>query len=529
MKNKSTVPQEILRNVPRSPLSDRAEERIEETYRLLGAQEKPRKSHKRAWISSLSAVAACFLLLFGTNAAFPAFAENLPIIGGFFQRINSSYSEAFSSAKTKQGTHAGEYAEPVNVSVESGEYHMNVESAFCDGHLFTFSMRITAPVEVVKDLEYAFPENRSATVNGVEAKTVVHSSIHFWPTENPGELLGAMLFLLPEAVDNGTELSVSLALSNFRGKDIAVKSSKDLPIIFEGTDFRLDFTVTADTGSNVEFDCHVEDNDMILNHVEITPIRSHLNMFMFPKMVAPVLYLPNGTPLFHNSNCDTETGDYATGFTKEIFFDGVPSGTEQVILRIEQSLNHDPTAEILAEFTIDLKNGTAAPSRTWEEDGVLKKDGPFDYSSLQNYIVEEGKPEEYVWYDESQTENDLLIGNIDYKAEPSLFALGVYHAISPYREIKAEILNADGDVVAEGLSSDNSLCNSAYKSSYFNEKCSYWDMRVQNGTLVNYEYNIVLSSEYRPAFGETLTIRVSDPETGEVLTTADRTMIYKDY
>lgn len=529
MKNKSAVPQEILRNVPRSPLSDRAEERIEETYRLLGAQEKPRKSHKRAWISSLSAVAVCFLLLFGTNAAFPAFAEGLPIIGGFFQRINSSYSEAFSSAKTKQGTHAGDYAQPMNVSVESGKYHMNVESAFCDGRLLTFPVRITAPVETVKNLEYTFPENLSATVNGAEAEIVEQSSGNFQPTENPGELLGVMLFLLPEAVDNGTELSVSLALSDFRGKDIAVKSSKNLPIIFEGTDFRLDFTVTADTGSNVEFDCHVEDNDVTLNRVEITPIRSHLDIHMFASVITPVFYLPNGIPLSHNSNCDTETEDYATGFTKEIFFDGVPSGTEQVILRIEQSLNHDPNAEILAEFTIDLKNGTATPSRTWEEDGVLTKDGPFDYSSLQSYIVEEGKPEEYVWYDETQTENDLLIGNINYFAEPSLFTLGVYHAISPYREIKAEILNADGDVVAEGLSSDNSLCNSAYRSSYFNEKCSYWDMRVQNGTLVNYEYNIVLSSEYRPAFGETLTIRVSDPETGEIITTADRTMIHKYY
>lgn len=38
-----------------------------------------------------------------------------------------------------------------------------------------------------------------------------------------------------------------------------------------------------------------------------------------------------------------------------------------------------------------------------------------------------------------------------------------------------------------------------------------------------------LPSDYHPAFKETLTIRLSDPETGEILTTADRTMIYKYY
>lgn len=529
MKNRAEIPVEIRNTVPRVPLSQEAETRFQETYALL-EERQPVQNRKKAWAVSLSAVCAALALFFGVGFAFPAFAEGLPIIGGFFQRINSSYSEAFVSAKTKQGTHAGEFAQPVNMSVESGEYLINVESAFCDGRLLTFPVRITAPVETVKDLEYAFPENLSATVNGAEAEIVKYGGGTFQPTENPGELLGAMLFLLPETVDNGTELSVSLALSNFRGKDIAVKSSKDLPIIFEGTDFRLDFTVTADTSFNVEFDCHVEDNDTTLNRVEITPIRSHLDIHMFASIITPVLYLPNGTTLSHNLRCDTETGDYITGFTKEIFFDGVPMGTDKVILRIEQSLNHDPTAEILAEFTIDLKNGTATSSRTWEEDGVLTKDGSFDYSYLQNYIVEEGKPEGYVWYDETQTENDLLIGNIDYKAEASMFSVGVYHAISPYREIKAEILNADGDVVAEGLSSDNSLCNNAYKSSYFNEKCSYWDSRLQNNpTGTHYEYGIALTSEYRPAFGETLTIRVSDPETGEILTTADRTMIYKYY
>lgn len=525
MKNSSTVPQEILRNVPRSPLSDRAEERIEETYRLLGAQEKPRKSYKRVWISSLSAVAACFALLFATNLAFPAFAEGLPVIGGFFQYINNhntAYQKALNGLKTPQGTHADDYAQPINLSVQSGNYSLTAEKAFCDGEKLMIYLRMTMPEEEAAPIEYLLVKDFRVTVND---SPVSHVSKPKWellfPEEGSGDFVSAMLFQLPEPVKDQENQRVCIKMADFSGKDISAKSYDDNPIPLEGAAFELAFDAVADTSRNVEFDCNAKDGGATLKHVKFTPICSCLDV------TAPVgnsnLYLMNGTRISPSPSGN----DYGYGSV----FDSVPVGTEQVILRLENSLNHDPTAEILAEFTIDLQKGAATPSRTWKEDGVLAKDGPFDYSYLQNYVVlsEDGNPEGYVWYDETQAENDLLIGNISYQAETGVFSLGVYHAIPSYREIKSEILNADGNVVAEGLSSDSSLCDNEYRSWYFNEKSSYWDMRIQNGIPVNYEYNFALSSEYRPAFGETLTIRLSDPETGEVLTTADRTMIYKYY
>lgn len=533
MKNKSAVPQEILRGIPRVPLSEKAEERFEQTYRLLGAQDSPKKSHNRTWISSLSAAAACFLLLFGTNAAFPAFAEGLPVLGRFFQHINhTAYQKALSGTKTRQGTYADDYAQPVNVSAQSGNYSLSVEKYFCDGESLMVYLRMTMPEEEAPTIEYLLAEEFDVTINSVSVSQVSKKKWGlFYPAEKPGEFDSAVLFQLPEHVKDKEHQRVIIKMADFGGKDVSAKEYANSPILLKGAAFELAFDAAADTSGNTEFDCSAEDGGIILNYAKFTPICSSLNVTVpAGKVTNPNLYLMDGTRLPYNSSDENyqHMADKA-GFTTDAIFDSVPSGTEQVILRIEQSLNHDPTAEILAEFTIDLKNGIATPSRIWEESGVLAKDGPFDYSSLQNYVPEEGKPEGYVWYDETQTENDLLIGNISYGSEHSMFSLGVYHTISPYREIKAEILNTDGDVVAEGLSNDSSLCNNAYKTWYFNEKCSYWDMRIQNDIPVNYEYNFALSSEYHPAFKETLTIRLSDPETGEILTTADRTMIYKYY
>lgn len=536
MKNKSLVPQEILQGIPRSPVSNRAEERIQETYRLLSGQEKPRRSHRRVWISSLSAVAACFLLLFGTNAAFPAFAEGLPVIGGFFQHINrhnTPYQQSLSSVKTHQGTGAGDYAQPIDLSVQSGDYSLTAEKAFCDGERLMIYLRMTIPEEEAASIEYLAAEDFHITVNGSSVSQVGKAKWGiFNPAEEPGNFVSAILLQLREPAADGEVQQVALKMANIKGKNISEKSYRNNPIPLEGAVFELSFETVADTSGNAEFDCKAEDGGITLNYVEFTPIRSGLNVTVPAWGVTnPNLYLMDGTRIPYNSSDESyqHVAD-KDGFTNDAIFDSVPAGTEQVILRIEQALNHDPTAEIVAEFTIDLKNGTATPSRTWEEDGVLAKNGPFDYSVLQSYVVEEGKPEGYVFYDETLMENDLLIGNIDYSAEHSMFSLDVYHAISPYREIKAEILNADGAVVAEELSSDNSICGNAYKTWYFDEKCSYWDRRLQNNpTNTHYEYHFALSSEYRPAFGETLTVRLSDPETGEILTTADRTMIYKYY
>ena len=62
--------------------------------------------------------------------------------------------------------------------------------------------------------------------------------------------------------------------------------------------------------------------------------------------------------------------------TCTLYFDGVPAGTDQVVLRFYQNIQE---GEVLAEFTIDLSDQTAVPSTTYQDGGVLDLDGPFLY------------------------------------------------------------------------------------------------------------------------------------------------------
>ena len=57
---------------------------------MLGVQQEApvkKRRHKGLWVTATAACLCCGML-FGVNAAFPAFAESLPLVGGFFESFN---------------------------------------------------------------------------------------------------------------------------------------------------------------------------------------------------------------------------------------------------------------------------------------------------------------------------------------------------------------------------------------------------------------------------------------------------------
>jgi len=523
----------IEAEIPRQPLPPRARARVEETYRLLGAQRSAPKHHfRKGLMISLSSVAACFLLLFGTNAAFPAFAEGLPVVGQWFRDMNSrsTYEKTLLQGKTIEGTYVADYGtETINAVSESGNYKMTIEDGFCDGENVTFSMRMELPKEEAEPIEYALPRSLSLSVNGEDAGLEVNDIILF-PDGGDGRLIGAVTTALPQSVADGEALQISCSMSDFGGKDT---SNKDFtPCIPMGASFSLDFSLTANLSQNKAFSCDVEDNGIKLLNLDARPTITRLKAVM-PGTVSydgdSVLLLENGTKLHLNrAKSADNTADNTTASTIEEFladehaeidlsFDGIPADTKKLIFRQYNNAMHE---KVLAEFTLDLENCTAETSKTYEEDGVLALNGPFDYDFLHSEGALEGKNE----YNESKAVNGLQISNLYWDSHDHGVSLHVYQTSAPYREIKAEVLNTQGNVVAEKVSENSSVCNSSCKTWYFDENYEGWNRILEFGEEPHYAYNFYTVSDYLPAFGEVLTVRITDNQTGEVLATKDLTM-----
>ena len=69
--------EQLHQELPRRNLTSQATQRFEDTYRMLGVQQEApvrRHRHKALWVTATAACLCCGLM-FGVNAAFPAFAE----------------------------------------------------------------------------------------------------------------------------------------------------------------------------------------------------------------------------------------------------------------------------------------------------------------------------------------------------------------------------------------------------------------------------------------------------------------------
>ena len=85
--------EQLQQELPRRSLSPKATRRFEDTYKMLGVQQEApvkKRRHKGLWVTATAACLCCGML-FGVNAAFPAFAEGLPGVGRFFEAVNSSF------------------------------------------------------------------------------------------------------------------------------------------------------------------------------------------------------------------------------------------------------------------------------------------------------------------------------------------------------------------------------------------------------------------------------------------------------
>lgn len=380
----------------REQVPEQVHQKLNETFRLL--EERPVKKRRPVWKGvavSFSTVAAAFVLLCGVNAVNPAFAESLPLVGEAFRLYNGE-------RKLGVGSYVGTYDEIELVNAPAEEENaqgmgLTLNEAYSDGEFIHLSFTMgNVPGQVMDDL-FCLSGLVTSQANGTDLE---EEMLNLYPQ---GDTLGGTLALaLENPPENGTTLELNYQVTDLVRFYAGGGSREDLEGSFSG-----EAAVTVDTSHNQRYDAFASDSEVQINWVESTPSYTKINYTIpywgsthsMPLGIA-MLYLEDGTPLQRSMGEEEDVGFVKTDgpeqeaetITHTAFFDGLPQGTEKVILRFfEDQIDWDPstrtapevyyvsddtmeitpyTVGVLAEVTIDLATGEAVPSETYLEYGV---------------------------------------------------------------------------------------------------------------------------------------------------------------
>lgn len=380
----------------REQVPEQVHQKLTETFRLL--EERPVKKRRPVWKGvavSFSTVAAAFVLLCGVNAVNPAFAESLPLVGEAFRLYNSEN-------KLSVGSYVGTYDEIELVNAPAEEENaqgmgLTLNEAYSDGEFIHLSFTMgNVPEQVMDDL-FCLSGLVTSQANGTDLK---EDMLTLHPQ---GDVLSGTVAIPVEGEPaDGTVLEVTYQVTDLIRTFADGGSREELEGSFSG-----EAAVTVDTSHNQRYDAFTSDNVVQINWVESTPSYTRINYTIpywgtthYTLLGIPELYLEDGTPLRRSWEEGGDSGfgqpdgpaQEAETVTHTAFFDGLPQGTEKVILRFfEDQIDWDPatrtapevyyvsddtmeitpyTVGVLAEVTIDLATGEAVPSETYLEYGV---------------------------------------------------------------------------------------------------------------------------------------------------------------
>lgn len=382
MTNERQLREEIRSYFAEDPVPQVIHDRLVSTCRGLEPRPCHEKSHRPVWrhlAVSCGALAAAFVLLCGVNAANPALAESLPLIGKAFRLYNED--------KTTVGTYMGTYEGVAQVNSQAGGKEaqglsLTLNEAYSDGkyaHL-TFTMEGASP-KILEDL-CCLSGKVTATSDG---QPLEEEYVTLYPEGDT--LLGAVSLPLNGDMENCETIQLSYQVADLVRYFSNGGDWEELPGTFEGQ-----VALTVDTSHNQTMDQVESNGEIQIGQVEITPSYTKIN-YTIPfwgvssyTMDFPRLYLSDGTEIQYNVNLSQIPGPDEISRDAETIsgtacFDGLPSGTEEVILRfLEEDLDKYTLQAmvqagipvgVLAEATIDLTTGEAVPSETYLDAGMV--------------------------------------------------------------------------------------------------------------------------------------------------------------
>lgn len=514
MKNDTMLLEQLRQEVPRRNLSPKATQRFEDTYRMLGVQQEApvhRCRHKALWVAATAACLCCGMM-FGVNAAFPAFAESLPWVGSFFEALNGNNFSAAASQKNAHGAFLDTYdVQDVNVTAGSadGTIELNISQGFSDGEMLSFTLDVTLPQELADKYAYIGPhEDAVFSINGTAATPSSSIALN---SQSNGHFSGVFTFPLSETLSDGDQISVDVSIPTLYGypytKDYETKGQiEDI----SGVDLQTSFTVNVDTSNNLNAAIDSDSsNGAQVQSIDVSPTRTLVTVSL-PDWgrTDPRMYTMEGLDVRFNLSESIDQGEFypwedGDAQTCTLYFDGVPAGTDQVVLRFYQNIQK---GKVLAEFTIDLSDQTAVSSTTYQDGGVLDLNGPFLYYSIS--WAKEGEPFT------SPDSGTMELTSVSYTKTKS-FGIGV-HTQDTYRQIEAAVYTADGTLLGTTVSKQETPTGMG--NGFYDENCYFWGGW---GDIRQYDLGVSPEVNYLPAWGETVTVVITDSASGEELIRQD--------
>lgn len=507
--------------------------------------DRPRKrTHIRVLRVAFASLAIMFTLfggLLGVNAINPALAESLPFVGDIFRMHNSG-------SKRFVGTYVGTYGKVEEVSAPAAEEEdaqglsLTAEEAYSDGEFVHIAFAMQAPQEQLDKFEYmAMPI--TCTANGDE--TTPYSYLSLW--QDGGRFVGSVSFRLPQLMENGQPLSLSYETGQITAyyNDWEQEAQEDLPGAFTGS-----LQVTADTTDNRILNSFKSSGDVKILMLDATPSRTTIQ-YEIPYWGEdgwytdhPQLFTEDGTWIKRSTMPDERiSSSYnvygADTITPTWDFDGLPAGTQKVILRF---FNYDPygtlyymahpeeglpfddfvpweesldqlgkvrKAGVLREVTIDLNTLEVTPSETYKDAGIptcydhftnyyhLNWSIVFDDYFLRNDV--HNASYDMIFADSTVFQNGYCLELLDYAKESQTFTLKLLSTHDDSKDLNVVITGEDGKKVAEGHTVASS--------------------KEEMESPGQYRYNMLVKSMVgrEPELMDHMTITLSDPDTGAPL------------
>lgn len=336
------------------------------------------------WLRKAGALAASFMfaaaVLLFVNAAFPAFAESLPVIGQVFRQLNSLGSNAPSYEGMVQS---------IGESGENSQYIATVTEAYCDGEYIFFAMRLQPKDSKLLKMETLYTEESAGeegapgwdvTING-ESAGLGYSLPVF--TRNGAYFESVPVQVrLPEGTDQSAPVHVEAAIGNLCGR--AGETVAGQVISMEPVS--LGFDLEANTGHNRQTSVQgVEVDGLKLLSWSLSPSKFGVDI-SYPYFdmtgVSARARTSSGQDLGGDLREYGDFGDgrYAPGDTaiQKCSFTGPPDGTEKVIITVYSE--HTGGTAVFGEFTIDLETGDAAVTENY-------LDGGFEHIPIDEYAA----------------------------------------------------------------------------------------------------------------------------------------------
>ena len=520
----------------REQVPEQVHQKLTETFRLL--EERPVKKRRPVWKGvavSFSTVAAAFVLLCGVNAVNPAFAESLPLVGEAFRLYNGE-------RKLGVGSYVGTYDEIELVNAPAEEENaqgmgLTLNEAYSDGEFIHLSFTMgNVPEQVMDDL-FCLSGLVTSQANGTDLK---EDMLTLHPQ---GEVLSGTVAIPVEGEPaDGTVLEVTYQVTDLIRTFADGGSREELEGSFSG-----EAAVTVDTSHNQRYDAFTSDNVVQINWVESTPSYTRINYTIpywgtthYTLLGIPELYLEDGTPLRSSWEEGGDSGfgqpdgpaQEAETVTHTAFFDGLPQGTEKVILRFfEDQIDWDPatgtapevyyvaddtmeitpyTVGVLAEVTIDLTTGEAVPSETYLEYGVSSAADTYrdSFKSLYWFIhVDDTQAAELGQSDWASLvalpglfQNGETLHTLEYdKASRELDVIFATDGTKPEKDLTVTVADSQGNPLAVGQ------LDSAFTEHTSGETWDYY----------TWEASFTLEEGKELRMMDDVTVTLTDPNSGE--------------